>query len=394
MPTQSMPEFSSIWSKPSPPPGSRIKPEAVQNYERNRGTIQSLVFEQVAPTSSLAFTPRPSPRCPTSASKVNYKLGVNGNVGSVMNSSATPRPSSAPAARIKPEAVGIATISRGTRMRPIIHEQSRDGPTQRQPRVKPAGEGIARISKGARMNTLIHEKSEDGPTPRQPRVKPEGEGIATVSKGKRMRTLLHEFAKHGPSPRQPRVKPEAEDTAEVAKGGRMSSMLHKYGSMPLSARAVPRVKSEAMDNATLDQGKRMETILHSYGRNQPSPRAAPRVKTEGEDNAELDKGKRMATVLHSFALPLSSRPPPRVKPEASQSAEIGQGFRMARLMHESHKIPGSPRPAARAVGDQAKQNLWRGVVGSVGKCLKQNGQKNFIFVPGHQARRYSSASVM
>ncbi|XP_070173243.1 uncharacterized protein [Littorina saxatilis] len=323
MPTQSMPEFSSIWSKPSPPPGSRIKPEAVQNYERNRGTIQSLVFEQVAPTSSLAFTPRPSPRCPTSASKVNYKLGVNGNVGSVMNSSATPRPSSAP-----------------------------------------------------------------------PRVKPEGEGIATVSKGKRMRTLLHEFAKHGPSPRQPRVKPEAEDTAEVAKGGRMSSMLHKYGSMPLSARAVPRVKSEAMDNATLDQGKRMETILHSYGRNQPSPRAAPRVKTEGEDNAELDKGKRMATVLHSFALPLSSRPPPRVKPEASQSAEIGQGFRMARLMHESHKIPGSPRPAARAVGDQAKQNLWRGVVGSVGKCLKQNGQKNFIFVPGHQARRYSSASVM
>ena len=94
----------------------------------------------------------------------------------------TPRPATAPPPRVKPEAQEIATISQGTRIRPIIHE-----------------------------------RSTDGPTPRQARVKPEGEGIATASRGKRMKTIIHEFAQHRPSPRQPRVKAEAEGTAEVAK---------------------------------------------------------------------------------------------------------------------------------------------------------------------------------
>ena len=94
----------------------------------------------------------------------------------------TPRPATAPPPRVKPEAQEIATISQGTRIRPIIHE-----------------------------------RSTDGPTPRQARVKPEGEGIATVSRGKRMKTIIHEFAQHRPSPRQPRVKAEAEGIAEVAK---------------------------------------------------------------------------------------------------------------------------------------------------------------------------------
>ena len=95
---------------------------------------------------------------------------------------ATPRPATAPVPRVKPEAEGIAGISQGTRIRPILHEQS-----------------------------------TEGPTPRQARVKAEAQGIASVSRGKRMSTLIHEFAQHGPSPRQPRVKAEAEDTAEAAK---------------------------------------------------------------------------------------------------------------------------------------------------------------------------------
>ena len=77
-----MPEFS-LWGRPTPPPGSRIKPEGVDNYEKNRGTIQRVAFERVS--SPATFTPRPSPRCPTSAAKVNYKLGVHGNVGRVLD---------------------------------------------------------------------------------------------------------------------------------------------------------------------------------------------------------------------------------------------------------------------------------------------------------------------
>ena len=81
--TQSMPEFS-LWHRPTPPPGSRIKPEGVENYKKNRGTTERVAFEQVS-GSSATFTPRPSPRCPSSAAKVNYKLGVQGNVGRVLN---------------------------------------------------------------------------------------------------------------------------------------------------------------------------------------------------------------------------------------------------------------------------------------------------------------------
>ena len=98
----------------------------------------------------------------------------------------------------------------------------------------------------------------------------------------------------------------------------------------------------------------------------------------------------MATLVHSYTLPLSARRVPRVKSEAAQSAELDRGLRMARLMHESHALPDSPRPASRAIGEQAKRNLWRGVVGTVGRCLKESGRKSCIILPGRQSRRYST----
>ena len=124
-----------------------------------------------------------------------------------------------------------------------------------------------------------------------------------------------------------------------------------------------------------------------------TPRAPPRVKPEAEDNAQLDRGKRMATLVHSYTLPLSARRVPRVKSEAARSAELGQGFRMAKLLHESHTLPDTPRPASRALGEQAQQNQRRGVVGTVGRCLKESGCKSFIFLPGQQSRRYTTPST-
>jgi hypothetical protein len=121
------------------------------------------------------------------------------------------------------------------------------------------------------------------------------------------------------------------------------------------------------------------------------------VKREASANADLGKGKRMDTLLHNYTLarsPRSARPAPRVKREASQSAELGKGFRMARLMHEIQAITPSPRPVPRAIGNAAKKNLWKGVVGSVGACLKQAGRRSFVFLPGEQARRFSNPRVM
>ena len=118
------------------------------------------------------------------------------------------------------------------------------------------------------------------------------------------------------------------------------------------------------------------------------------MKQEGEDNARLDQGRRMASLVHSHSLPRSARPAPRVKVEAAESAQLDRGFRMAKLMHESHTLPATPRPLARAVGDQAKRNLWMGVVGTVGKCLRESGRKTFICLPGQQSRRYSAPRIL
>ena len=66
---------------------------------------------------------------------------------------------------------------------------------------------------------------------------------------------------------------------------------------------------------------------------------------------------------------------------------------MAKLLHESHTLPDTPRPASRALGEQAQQNQRRGVVGTVGRCLKESGCKSFIFLPGQQSRRYTTPST-
>lgn len=135
-------------------------------------------------------------------------------------------------------------------------------------------------------------------------------------------------------------------------------------------------------------------LVCRYGRNEVTPRPQPRVKPEADDNARLDRGFRMATLMHSYQLPTSARYPPRIKREAAESAELGRGLRMMRLLHEVDCLPCSPRPVPRAVGLSAQTNLWRGVTGTVGKCLQHIGRKTYIFVPGEQKRPYSTVRTV
>ncbi|KAL8598820.1 hypothetical protein ACOMHN_015399 [Nucella lapillus] len=95
-----------------------------------------------------------------------------------------------------------------------------------------------------------------------------------------------------------------------------------------------------------------------------------------------------STTSPSIPSPFSScRPTPRVRPEASQFASLDRGPRMAQLLHDDQSIPEPPRPSSRAVGEQAKRNLWHGVIGSVGNCLKQSGRKSCPFMPSAQPSR-------
>lgn len=255
-------------------PVPRIKDNGEDFMIRGRGSIDNWAFYG----ESMA-SPRPEPRCPTSQSLVNWTHGTHGTIKPMIDGVATPRPETAP------------------------------------PRIKPEAEGIANVSRGGRMCRLLTKYGEYGATPRVPRVKTEAEATAVTHKGWRMKSIVHRDGKLPLSARAvPRVKTEAEPNADLDKGKRMNGLIHKYGTLPQSARAVPRVKQEAEENAELDKGKRMNRLIHSYGRMPLSARAVPRVKPEGEDNANLDKGRRMDRLIHSCeTLPKSPRSPPRVK---------------------------------------------------------------------------------
>nr|KAG5698479.1 hypothetical protein BaRGS_022009 [Batillaria attramentaria] len=192
----------------------------------------------------------------------NHKLGWHGNVAPLMDGTATPRPSTAPP-RIKPEGEAIASVSRGKRMRVIVHEFGQHGPSPRKPRVKVEAKATADVAKGGRMYSLLHKYGTMPLSARAvPRVKPEAEGIATVSKGKRMENLIHKYGRNEVTPRMPpRVKPEANDNAQLDRGFRMATLVHSF-QLPVSARRVPRVKPEAAASAQLDQGFRMSKLLH------------------------------------------------------------------------------------------------------------------------------------
>ncbi|KAK3596906.1 hypothetical protein CHS0354_031684 [Potamilus streckersoni] len=272
--------------RPESPP-LRVKFEGQAYYNRNRGSIHEWLYGH----KSTYESPRPIPRCPTSESKGNYKLGKDGTIRPLLDGTATPRPETAPP-RIKQEGMGIATVSRGKRMDQLISEYGQSPPTPKIARVKPEAESTAEVSKGKRMNDLIHSYGRLPLSARAiPRVKPEAEEIADVNKGKRMNTLIHRYGNIPRSPKTvPRVKQEAEENAELGKGKRMNTLIHKYGIIPLSPKAVPRVKKEAEDNARLGQGFRMERLVHSVDSLPESPRMPPRVRYS-EGSAILRKSR-------------------------------------------------------------------------------------------------------
>ena len=251
-----------------------------------------------------------------------------------------------------------------------------------------------RLGKHGTIKPLMNGTASPRPHTAPPRVKPEAKSTAEVSKGGRMCTLLTKYGERGPTPRVPRVKPEAEATAEVHKGGRMNKLIHSYGRMPLSARAVPRVKQEAEDNAELDKGKRLNGLIHKYRRLPLSARPVPRVKPEAEDNADLDKGKRMKRLIHSYGrLPLSARAVPRVKSEAQGNADLDKGKRMERLIHSCESLPKSPRSAPRIKPVEGKNNQYRGR-GTMGKMLRDMGNRTCIFKPGMKKSSYLKTAMI
>ncbi|XP_013084848.2 uncharacterized protein LOC106069682 [Biomphalaria glabrata] len=284
----SVPAYPGHGGQPSPHNGPRVKPEGEPYYIRNQGSVKE-VWDKSRPQVD---TPRPSPRCPSSASRQNYRAGWFGSVSPLLKGAATPRPSTTP------------------------------------PRVKPEAEDTAFISRGPRMRAIVNEYARRGPSPRAPRVKPEAEEIADVSKGGRMSSLLHKFGTLPLSARPvPRLNLEAEPIAELSKGGHMRQTLHNYGQNKPSPQPEPRVKPEGQDNADLDKGKRMERILHSYAKRPLSSRAVPRVRPEGEPNASLDKGLRMSRLLHDLkSMPLSPAPQARTNTiQAKANALKGRG---------------------------------------------------------------------
>ncbi|XP_059158383.1 uncharacterized protein LOC131942494 [Physella acuta] len=284
-----VPAYPGHGATPSPRGGPRVKAEGEPNYIKGQGTVKERVFDDTAP---LVRTPKPSPRCPTSCSRENYKLGWYGNVSPLLKGAATPRPETAPY-RVKPEAEATAFISRGPRMRCIINEYARRGASPREPRVKPEAAETAEVSKGGRMHNLLHKYGSLPLSARAvPRLKLEAEPIAELSRGEQMKQTLHNYGLNTPARApEPRVKPEGEDNAELNKGKRMGNILHKYGHAPLSARAVPRVKPEGSGNAFLDSGIRMGRLMHEPRGMPCSPRPAPRTNTtQAKQNALKGRG--------------------------------------------------------------------------------------------------------
>lgn len=288
-PVSPYPGFDQNGTYRNPVPIARLKFQGVDIAERHKGSIDKWVFKR---DGEPFESPRPIPRCPTAQSMANYTRDKNGSVKALLNGEVTPRPDSAPC-RIKSEGEPIASLSRGKRMKKIVHEFGQSMPSPVIPRVKPEAEQTAEVHKGGRMNRLIHSYAMEPASARPvPRVKPEAEQTALIHTGKRMKPIVHSgLYMNGiiTEPAVPRVKPEGSENAELGKGKRMKRLFHEYGRMPLSARAVPRVKPEGDPNYTLGKGHRMETLLHT-GKVMLSPRPDPRVTTP-EATRNLVKGR-------------------------------------------------------------------------------------------------------
>lgn len=289
-PVSPYPGFDQNGTYRNPVPVARLKFQGMEFAEKHKGSIDKWVFKRHGEGFDSA---RPVPRCPTSQSMANYNHGKNGTVKALLNGEATPRPESAPPCRIKSEGEPIASISRGKRMKTIVHEFGQSMPSPTIPRVKPEAEQTAQVHKGGRMNRLIHSYAIGPASARPvPRVKPEAEQTASIHTGKRMKPIVHSgLFMNGiiSEPAVPRVKPEGSENAELAKGNRMKRLMNEYGRNPISSRPVPRVKAEGDPNYTLDQGHRMETLLHT-GKVMLSPKPDPRVTTP-EATRNLNRGR-------------------------------------------------------------------------------------------------------
>ena len=308
-PVSPYPGFDQHGTYRNPVPGTRLKFEGVDFAQKNKGSIDKWVFKR---NDKSYESPRPVPRCPTAQSVEYYNRDKHGSVGALLNGEATPRPDSAPC-RIKSEGEPIASISRGKRMKKIVHEFGQAPASTRVPRIKPEAEQTAEVHKGGRMNSLIH--SCPGPLSARP---------------------------------VPRVKPEAEQTALIHTGKRMKPIVHSglYMDGMMSEPAVPRVKPEGSENAELDKGKRAKRLFYEYGQMPLSARPVPRVKPEGDPNYELDRGHRMERLMHTGKVMLSPRPDPRVTtPDAARNLNKGRSGKVKHILRETGRktcvhIPG------------------------------------------------------
>ncbi|KAK3096237.1 hypothetical protein FSP39_024823 [Pinctada imbricata] len=289
-------DLDDTYREPTPVP--RVRPEGEPYAAKNRGTIDKWAFFKLG---AETYRPsQPDPRCPTRESKDNYTHGKHGTIKPLLCGKATPRPETAPP-RIKSEGEPIATISRGPRMKKLIHKFAQSAPSPRVPRVKPEAEGIVVPHRGGRMNNLIHSYGKLPLSDRGvPRVKSEGEDNAELDKGKRMNKIIHESNQRKGSVTSravPRVKIEGEGNAELDKGKRMNRLIHSYGELPLSDRGVPRVKSEGDPNYKLDMGGRMSRLMHEMNTGRNCGTAVPRVRYP-EANAILRKSRgQMGKIL-------------------------------------------------------------------------------------------------
>lgn len=259
----------------------------------------------------------------------------------------------------------------------------------------PSAQGLINFNhaKKGTIKPLVEGELTPRPDSCPPRIKPEGECIAGISRGRRMGVLINKYAQSGPTPRQPRVKSEGKSTSELHKGGRFKSLVYDYGRLPLSSRPVPRVKSAAEAIAHTSKGGRMKTTLHRLNTMPLSARAVPRIKIEAKDTASMDRGKRMDNLIHSYGQYSVDKAVPRVKIEGEDYARLGMGGRMSTLLHDIWNYPSPARGVPRVRLGDASNILYRSR-GTVGKMLRQSGEKSLIYRPGEQSRQYYRPRMM
>ncbi|CAC5363643.1 unnamed protein product [Mytilus coruscus] len=286
------------YNTPRAPP--RVKPEAQEYADKNKGSLQ--LFGSGTPRP-IAPTPRPEPKCPSTEGMRNYELGRHGTVSNLLNGSATPRPDPAPAPKMRPEAMGIAGGHSGQSTANLFTQYGKLPMSARAaPRIKPEAEGAYEPHKGNNMKCLLHDPKKLPASARAvPRVKPEAAGIA-CKEGRGMMKNQYKYASGALSDRpEPRVKPEASENAEKGKGNAMKALQYDYGHQRASPRPEPRVKEEASGMANLDKGGHMSRLMHEGSKMRKSPRPPPRATTTEAKHILRKSQGQMSQIFASSA---------------------------------------------------------------------------------------------